>query len=54
MQNLDDCREVAELRFRVYLSMEAESVIGLSNSYDLAWSGQESSVFRLEVLRFST
>ena len=32
MQNLGYLRDVAELRFKVYLSMEAESAIGVSNS----------------------
>ena len=35
MQNLYDFRESAELRLRVYLSMETERVIGELNSYDL-------------------
>ena len=53
MQNLEDFREFAELILRVYLSMEAESVIGVSNSYDLAWSELKSQRFRWEVSRFS-
>ena len=44
--SLEGFREVAELILKVYLSMEAESVIGVSNSYDLAWSGLKSKHFR--------
>ena len=36
MQNLDYFRDIAEWIFKVYLSMETESVMGISNSYDLA------------------
>ena len=49
MQNLDYFRELAEWSLKVYLSMEAESVIGVSNSCDLAWIGLKSKHFRLEV-----
>ena len=40
MQNLDYFRELAEWSFKVYVSMEAESVIAVSNSCDLAWPVQ--------------
>ena len=46
MQNLKVFREVAELNLMVYLSMEAETVIGVLNSYDLAWSVLKSNHFR--------
>ena len=49
MQNLDYFRDFAEWILKVYLSMEAESVIGVSNSCDLAWLGLKSKHFRLEV-----
>ena len=45
MQNLDPFREVAELILRVYLSMDAESVTGVSNSRDLAWSELKNKHF---------
>ena len=49
MQNLWYFGEVAEFMFKVYLSMEAESVIGVSNSFDLQWFAVKSKYFRLEV-----
>ena len=49
MHHLDDFRELAQLKLRVYLSIESESVIGLSNSYDLAWSELKSKHSRWEV-----
>ena len=49
MQNLDYFRDFAEWILKVYLSMEAESVIGVSNSCDLAWLGLKSKHFRWEV-----
>ena len=49
MQNLDYFRDIAEWSLKVYLSMEAESVIGVSNSCDLAWLGLKSKHFRWEV-----
>ena len=49
MQNLGYFRDFAEWNLKVYLSMEAESVIGVSNSRDLAWLGLKSKHFRLEV-----
>ncbi len=47
MQNLDYFRELAEWSLKVYLSMEAESVIGVSNLCDLAWSAQMRVVRRV-------
>ena len=47
MQNLEAFRDGAELHLKVYLCMEAESVIGVSNSYDLAWYGLKSKYFSL-------
>ena len=49
MQNLGEFRGIAKWILKVYLSMEAESVIGVVNSYDLAWLGLKSKHFRLEV-----
>ena len=49
MQNLDYFRDLAEWILKVYLSMETESEIGVSNSCDLAWLGTKSNHFRLEV-----
>ena len=42
-------RKFAELMFKVYLSMEAESAIGVSNSCDLAWSAQMRGVRRVRL-----
>ena len=39
MKNLDYFHVFAEWTIKVYLRMEAESVIGVSNSCDLAWLG---------------
>ena len=52
MQNLDYFRGIAEWILKVYLSMEAESVIGVSDSCDLAWPGLKSMHFTLEVSIF--
>ena len=49
MQNLEALRGTAELSLKVSLRMGSESVIGVSNSYDLAWIGQKSEHFRREV-----
>ena len=60
MQHLKVFRDFAEFILKVYLSMEAESAIGLlnswdlpwivlSNSYDLQWFELKSKHFRLEV-----
>ena len=49
MQNLEYFRELAEWSFKVYLSMEAESEIGVSNSCDLAWSAQMRDVRRVSL-----
>ena len=47
MQNLGPFRELAEFNLKVYPSMDAESVIGVSNSCDLAWSAQMRDVRRV-------
>ena len=52
MQNLGAFRESAELNLKVSLRMGSESVIGVSNSCDLAWIGLKSKHFRLEVSIF--
>ena len=52
MQNLEAFREVTELILKVYLRIGLESVIGLSNSCDLAWIGLKSKHFTLEVWIF--
>ena len=44
MQNLGYFRDFAEWNLKVYLSMEAESVIGVSNSRDLAWLGEQQGL----------
>ena len=49
MQNLCYFRDFAEWSLKVYLSMEAESEIGVSNSCDLAWLELKSKHFRWEV-----
>ena len=49
MQNFDYFRDFAEWSLKLYLSMEAESVMGISNSCDLACLGLKSKHFRLEV-----
>ena len=49
MQKLDYFRDFAEFILKVYLSMEAESVIGVSNSFDLQWFELKSKHFRWEV-----
>ena len=52
MQNLEAFRGAAELILKVSLRMGSESVIGVSNSCDLAWIGLKSEHFRLEVSVF--
>ena len=47
MQNLEAFRGFAELNLKVYLSMGTESVIGVSNSCDLAWCAQMRDVRRV-------
>ena len=49
MQFLDYLRDCAEWFLKVYLSMEAESAVGIPNSYDLPWFGLKSKHFRWEV-----
>ena len=45
MQNLEAFRDIAKLNLKVYLSMRTESVIGVSNSCDLAWLELKSKHF---------
>ena len=52
MQNLEDFRDIARWSLKVYLSMEAESVIGVSNSCDLAWLGAARSEYFPNKLQF--
>ena len=49
MQNLEAFRDFTELMLKVYLRIGPESVVGVSNSCDLAWIRLKSKHFRLEV-----
>ena len=49
MQNLDAFRGITDWTLKVYLRIELESVIVVSNACDLAWIGLKSKHFRLEV-----
>ena len=46
MQNLRAFRDIAEWNLKVSLRMGSESVIGVSNSSDVAWLGLKSKHFR--------
>ena len=49
MQDLEAFCEITEFTLKVYLRIGLESVIGVSNSCDLAWIGLKSKHFRLKV-----
>ena len=46
MQNLEAFRGLAELDLKVSLRIGLETVLGVSNSCDLAWIGLKSMHFR--------